>query len=266
MSETQHNPFSAPEASPEEAIPIIGPEHRADAAAYRPLQRRAWWTNLFLSLAIIINLASVGAYISQFGLLQAAQNGTPVSENRAAWNDAVIMGLAGSLILVCVITAVCFCMWGYRAYANLAPLGARGLQYSPRWAVGAFFVPIMNLVRPYQIYTEVWKASDPQYPSWNPRIGHTQGAILVNLWWGLWIGGVLVERFAGAVVRGQGEETINGMLVATGASIFSSALEAGAGLMGFLMVRGITSNQADKLAIITEMNKPADIKNVIEDW
>ncbi|MFC1995866.1 DUF4328 domain-containing protein [Chloroflexota bacterium] len=44
-----------------------------------------------------------------------------------------------------VITAVLFYMWIHRAHRNLPSLGVSGLKYSPGWAVGGFFIPILNL-------------------------------------------------------------------------------------------------------------------------
>jgi hypothetical protein len=56
-----------------------------------------------------------------------------------------------------------------------------GLKYSPGWAVGSFFVPILNIFRPYQIAQEIWKASDPEAStvSWK----QSKPGIVVILWW-----------------------------------------------------------------------------------
>ena len=37
-----------------------------------------------------------------------------------------------------------------------AGFGAQGMQVSPAWAVGGFFVPIIHLFLPYQAVKEIW--------------------------------------------------------------------------------------------------------------
>lgn len=56
-----------------------------------------------------------------------------------------------------IATAVFFLMWLHRSSSNLTAFGywkSRG--YSPAWAVGSFFVPIVNLFVPYQTTKYVW--------------------------------------------------------------------------------------------------------------
>jgi hypothetical protein len=52
-----------------------------------------------------------------------------------------------------------------RAYRNLPALGAESPRFSSGWAVGAWFVPFLNLVRPKQIMDDIWRASDPALPA-----------------------------------------------------------------------------------------------------
>jgi hypothetical protein len=65
------------------------------------------------------------------------------------------------------------------------------LKYSPAWAVGGFFVPFLNLVRPFQVMKEVWRGSDPE-----PATGVRRAAPLLGLWWGSY----LVMNFASMIV------------------------------------------------------------------
>ncbi len=90
--------------------------------------------------------------------------------------------------LAWLLTAVLFLLWLYRVYANLAVLGASRLRFSPRWAVGTFLVPGVNLLWPFLVIREVWNASDPRgsgetggRPPTSPRVA----------WW--WITFVLAS-------------------------------------------------------------------------
>lgn len=55
-----------------------------------------------------------------------------------------------------VISIVTFLGWYRKAYANLHILTGNNLSYTKNWAVWAWFVPILNLVRPYLITKEMF--------------------------------------------------------------------------------------------------------------
>ena len=74
-------------------------------------------------------------------------------------------------------TSVAFLFWFHRVQKNLPALGGRELKYTPGWAVGGFFVPFLNLVRPIQVMREVWHGSDP---SGLERDGAPDGPMIRN--------------------------------------------------------------------------------------
>ncbi len=49
--------------------------------------------------------------------------------------------------------------WVHRISRNTWSLGTEGLQYTPGWSVGWFFVPVANLVVPYNVLNELWRAN-----------------------------------------------------------------------------------------------------------
>ena len=76
--------------------------------------------------------------------------------------SAVVVAVVGLLdVAVLVATGITFLMWFHRVRANLPALGVTDARWSPGWAVGWWFVPVMSLFRPYQVAAEVWQASDP---------------------------------------------------------------------------------------------------------
>lgn len=54
---------------------------------------------------------------------------------------------------------ITYMIWVYRANLNCHGFGAQGMKFSPGWAVGYHFIPILNMYRPYQIIKEVWRVS-----------------------------------------------------------------------------------------------------------
>ena len=62
-------------------------------------------------------------------------------------------------ILMAIITGIIYLMWLHRAYQNLPALGVTKLDATPGWAVGYYFIPILNLFRPYQTMVEILRES-----------------------------------------------------------------------------------------------------------
>ncbi|MGV8120322.1 MAG: DUF4328 domain-containing protein [Candidatus Xenobiia bacterium LiM19] len=63
--------------------------------------------------------------------------------------------------LIFFTSFVLFLIWLYRMSKNARALGAMGMQFSPGWTVGWFFIPICCLFQPYYAVKELWSASDP---------------------------------------------------------------------------------------------------------
>lgn len=64
-------------------------------------------------------------------------------------------------IVVFFISFIIYLMWVRQAYRNLHSLQIKPTEYSSGWAIGAYFVPILNLVRPYSMMKEIWFGSQP---------------------------------------------------------------------------------------------------------
>ena len=81
-----------------------------------------------------------------------------------------------------VASAIAFLKWVYQANLNCRGFGAQGMRYTPGWSVVYYFIPFLNLFRPYQAMKEIWQVST------NPSDWKTQNdASLVNWWWALWL-------------------------------------------------------------------------------
>ncbi|WP_010218532.1 DUF4328 domain-containing protein [Sphingomonas sp. PAMC 26621] len=117
------------------------------------------------------------------GLLVAGLGGTG-----AIWSTAALDAVERYTSVVAIIalaafvlSAVCVGLWIYRASAN-AHAVSDDLTISPRWSVGFFFVPVMNLFKPYRAMRETWQASIA------PGALHTVPVPLtLRIWWGLWL-------------------------------------------------------------------------------
>ncbi|WBA42641.1 DUF4328 domain-containing protein [Hymenobacter canadensis] len=82
-------------------------------------------------------------------------------------------------VAIMVLATVFFLQWFRRAYLNLR-LAGRWPEHTDGWAVGAWFVPFLNLVRPYTIMKEIWHDT-------NDMAGRTKDHTLVGWWWAAYL-------------------------------------------------------------------------------
>ena len=168
--------------------------------------------------------------------------------------DAVEAVLGIATFAVRVGTIVAFCLWFYRAYKNLPFLMARNLSYSAGWAVGFFFVPILNLFRPYQIAQEIWQASDPNVSlvSWRAAAKSS----IIRFWWAFWIiGGILGNISFRLTMAATTPSALKAALEFDMLSDLPEILAAG---FAICMIVGIQQRQATKWQQLREELNPGE--------
>ena len=167
---TPPSPSPSPSPSPRPARPIPA---KALAAAkklrYRPSWAKPYASGrtraLFLKIFCLATVAGFLALGIAF-LLAARVIRVPLDQPDKLEPLQVLallfVVLSWSLTLVCQPTAfVLFLVWLHRAYRNLYGLGVRSFGDSPAWAVGSFFIPLVNFYLPYRITADIWTGSRP---------------------------------------------------------------------------------------------------------
>jgi hypothetical protein len=135
--------------------------------------KRAVWTMALLAVAALTSIASAGANYSLYRSVMAGNRNPAIAGGGA-------IDWANNLAIASAIAA--FCMWTHRVYRNLPALGARGLRYTPAWAVGWLFVPLVNLVVPFFVFSEIWRHSIPAPTDSAGQRGQRVSPLLVG-WW-----------------------------------------------------------------------------------
>lgn len=87
---------------------------------------------------------------------------------------------------ISVLTSLAFCVlfivWFYRAYENVRTVAPEKATLATGWAIGCWFVPILNLFRPYRIMLEIWEGTQRgSTPS--PELSTIEKPNKVNAWW-----------------------------------------------------------------------------------
>ncbi len=89
-----------------------------------------------------------------------------------------ILSFTSSALFIC--TVVVFLQWFKRAYHNLEQAGFHN-EYSSKWVVWIWFIPIANLALPYQMTKEIWYKTQKEYTKDIEEHG------LVRGWWALFV-------------------------------------------------------------------------------
>ncbi len=137
---------------------------------------------------IAIGLSAVGAPLS-LGLTSLLD---PMNPNVGL---AAVVGIVGLGVGIASLAAmVMYFIWIYGAAENARALGNEGLQISPGWCIGWWFIPFAWFVMPYKAMSEIWRSSDPEArkvstTEWTIR--PVSGTIIA--WWATYLGAGVIS-------------------------------------------------------------------------
>lgn len=210
-------------------------ENKTDGQAYRYAKDLSSVTN-FLRIMLWVSLGvSILALVSDFMQMRLLEAGM-FTQAEAAANDSRQQIVGILYLAVFVATGFVFLKWIYRCNANCHGFGAQGMKFTPGWSIGYYFIPFLNLYKPYQSMKEIWKVSTN--PSdWN----NAEGASLLGIWWALW----LISGFAGHISFRMAlqADSISALQSSTGASIVSEFIDIPLILVAISLVSAIFAKQ-----------------------
>ncbi|HEV2803003.1 MAG TPA: DUF4328 domain-containing protein [Pyrinomonadaceae bacterium] len=236
---------------------------------------RALITILLLATGAVCGALSIIINFALGGMLRDVGDLTAPDEIGEALPELLYVGIALLQFLVFIATAVAFLMWLHRAYRNLRALGAMGLDTTPGWAVGYFFIPILNLFKPFQVMKEIWRNSTPgseRQASFGGQSGASFGGgyvrpgtpALIGWWWAFWIIATIADRASSRAARMA--RTIEGMMLASWVSIASDALFIIAAVLAILLVKQIDEMQETKFRQMGLQGPPPPPENFDTQW
>ncbi len=202
---------------------------------YRPLKIFSYLAIGGLALMslckILIIVFGIGETIYPFS--------SPDFENKSVWYIFQSLFWLFQLPLY-IFTIVFFLIWLHRAYNNLYPLKAPNIEYSATWAVGYWFIPILNLFRPYQVVREVWRESDPDFDPELNFLSNTVGSsAYIGAWWAFWIITNIVSNIAGRIIDAKGTTDETAILC----FVIMSVLGLAAAILVIMVIQDITKRQ-----------------------
>jgi Domain of unknown function (DUF4328) len=213
---------------------------------YRPLKTLSLLAIAGLGVFALCDLLSI---IVGLGQMASPTSSLDLDEEGSV---SVWLMLQGFVYLikfpVYIFTVTMFLVWLHRAHSNLQPLLAQNVEFTPGWAVGWWFIPFANLVKPFQAVREVWVESDPDGGDGEASFlsaSVRSAPVYMGVWWGLWLVSNIVSNIAGRIYD---PDTMSD--VGLGALIFiiPSALSIIAAIPAIMVVKDITERQTARAA------------------
>jgi len=202
------------------------------------LKKEAWlalFVQAMLALTVVLNIVNILALLAQGRLLSTVAGGGTISDEQAELNDNRIEMLNYIRIALLILSVIVWLAWTWRAYRNLQLVGSQQTDTSPGWAVGYWFIPFINLYKPFQITKELWSRSAQGNHSGLDR--DKPDASLVGFWWIVWIINSFFNRYAS---RQSGDaKTIASLLSSNKELIIANVVGVLAAVLAFAVVTRI---------------------------
>ena len=202
--------------------------------------------------------SEVLAIITGVGQIVSPESSIDLDEDGRMSIWLMIQGLIYLLKFpVYTLTGVLFLVWLYRAHSNLEALEARNLQFTPGWAVGWWFVPFANLVKPFQVVREVWWDSDPEIGNEPVFLSESlrSAPTYMGIWWAMW----LLSNIASNITsRVYDPETMSNVEVGGFLFIITGILSVIAAVLAIMVVKDITQRQADRFEAVSRRAVSSD--------
>lgn len=169
----------------EERISVLE-EEKNNINCFKASGQLTKWVKYFLYLQIIVSFIALVSGYFEYRLLSDYSKGVYLSEEEAVADGEAndrrqgFIGIVQAIIFV--ISGILILKWIHRANYNVRQLGAKAMQFTPGWSIGWYFIPIVNLWKPYQAMKEIWKASSSPR-NWK----ETKVSPILGWWWFFWL-------------------------------------------------------------------------------
>ncbi len=150
---------------------------------------------LFLYWLIIVAVISLITFSMQINLVNDFDKNLYSFDEMNALaekNDSRVANMSFLYVISLLISYFLIGRWFYVSTKINHLLGIKGLNFSPGWSVGWYFIPFANLVMPYQSLKETFKASFNTEEWQNNRVPYD-----FPIWWATyWMGNILGQLSA----------------------------------------------------------------------
>jgi hypothetical protein len=197
-----------------------------------------------LLLTAAADLVAVVFDISYHDAIVRLENGNVLSIGSALTAEDRERAIGWTQLALFLTTAAFFVAWFHRAYRNVAP----DRRFRTGWAIGAWFVPFLNFVRPKAIMNDIWRRSDPDLGE-GSIVALVDVPWFVTAWWATFVVASIASRIAFQSV--DQASSLSALATATNVAVVSDAIDFVAALLAVFVVIRVLARQrarADVLA------------------
>jgi hypothetical protein len=225
------------------ALPAIGVEPAgARLPRFTALSRIVVFALLLTAAA---NLAAILLDISYHHAIVRLENGDFLSIGSALAAEDREHAIGWTQLALFLITGVMFIAWFHRAYKNVTLLGIGRQRFRTGWAIGAWFVPFLNLVRPKAIMNDIWRGSDPSLND-DSIAELIDVPWFVTAWWAMFILGSFASRISFQTIRQA--TSLPALATATNIAMVSDAVDLVTALLAAFVVYRVFARQRARAA------------------
>ncbi|WP_020667027.1 DUF4328 domain-containing protein [Amycolatopsis nigrescens] len=192
-------------------------------AVHAPQRGLRRWGN---AASVLIALCALADIAGVWAAWRAHLDGTEAALNLAGTVNWIFY-------LLCVPAVGTFLVWFWLARADAERRSAAHRHRRGRgWVLGAWFCPVVNLWYPHTIMADIWLAD----PARSKRP--------VDWWWGLFLGSLLVDRYA---IRAElGNAAAHGFTAALKKGTLAAVLFTGAAVLIIHIIHRIGESPASR--------------------
>ena len=141
---------------------------------------------LMLLIFLLLDVLGISEMIARWETLEqiAASQASDYEKYQAGTSPDTVQEVSYPLVVLGLATGLLFFFWTYRIVKNAWALSPEPLRFSPGWAVGFYFIPIINLWKPFGAIKEaltVFETGQDRLPSYG----------IIRFWWALWLISIL---------------------------------------------------------------------------
>ena len=161
----------------------------------RPNANRAKLATTFIWIVMGFQIISAISTFFQYLLLKSVAEGYSITTEAANSNDFRQSIIAILFAILYLFSVVFFIQWFRRAYFN-QEIKFKSMASTNGWVSGAWFVPIMNLFKPFQLMQEIYENAESYLLDKKLIDEKKSRKSIIGWWWGLWIGTGVLSRIS----------------------------------------------------------------------
>ncbi|NKQ53568.1 DUF4328 domain-containing protein [Amycolatopsis sp. K13G38] len=220
-----------------EPLTVDAPGAASGRERVGPVHALALTASTFIAAAALLEvLIAVGNWLTYelIGSYLTEQTTTLADLQRQDTLMSVVNWLDIAAMLAATVAFLC---WLWRARVNAGILSTARHRLGQGWVIGGWLCPLLNLVLPYVIVRDIWRAHRPG-----------TGRVLVGCWWLLLVTGTALDRFV-RYFELRSPDSLDQVRDGAAHSTVAALLRLGAAVLVLVIIRRVTRWQRSCLDV-----------------